>query len=351
MPEKGTAPHAEGLRLVTHVARLYHVHGVRQREIAERLGMSQARVSRLLQHAESQGIVRTVVVVPDGLHPELEEGLEEAYGLREAHVVEAYDEATIPQALGGAAARFLGGSALDGAVVGFTSWSSTQREMARQLDRIPRTGTRFVVEMLGDLGSPLLQHEAARATMQLARVLEAEPVFLRTPGVVATPALRAATLQDIHVRRALDLLDSVDVAFIGVGPADFHGPLEEGDNFFSAEQLETVRALGAAGQINQRFIDGDGRPIRTPLDELVVGVSLDQLRGARRRVVVAGGPSKWSSLGAALRGRWADVLVTDVGTAEHLLAEHTARVEVEAAADRVVGAGAGPTSVASAGQV
>lgn len=352
MAEKGVTSSTDALKLITHVARLYHVHGVRQREIADRLGMSQARVSRLLHRAEAEGIVRTVVVIPDGLHPELEEGLEDAYGLREVHVVEVVDEATVPVALGGATARFLSGGSLDGAVVGFTSWSSTLREMARQLERVPSVGAQHVVEMLGDLGSPLLQHEAARATMQLATVLEAEPVFLRTPGVVATPELRAATLQDIHVRRALELLDSLDVAFLGVGPADFHGPLKDGDNFFSAEQLEAVRALGAAGQINQRFIDADGRPVRTSLDELVVGVTLDQLRRVRRRVVVAGGSSKWQSMAAALRGRWADVLVTDVGTAEYLLAEHTARTEVEAAADRVSTAGAAPArlSAAAAGQ-
>lgn len=325
----------DALRVVTHVARLYHVHGVRQREIADRLGMSQARVSRLLQQAEAQGIVRTVVVVPDGLHPELEEGLEQAFGLREAHVVEVVDDAAVPHALGGAAARFLAGVGLEGATVGFTSWSSTLREMVRQMERAPRSGARYVVEMLGDLGSPLLQHEAARATMRLAGALEAEPVFLRTPGVVATPELRAATLRDVHVRRALDLLDDLDIAFVGLGPADFHGPLEEGDNFFSADQLAAVRDLGAAGQINQRFVDRDGRALSTPLDELVVGLTLEQLGRARRRVVAAGGRSKWDSLAAAVRGGWVDVLITDVASAEHLLAERAAQQTVDAVAERL----------------
>ena len=37
------------LRMMTKVARLYHSHGLRQTEIAARLGISQSRVSRLLQ--------------------------------------------------------------------------------------------------------------------------------------------------------------------------------------------------------------------------------------------------------------------------------------------------------------
>jgi DNA-binding transcriptional regulator LsrR (DeoR family) len=52
---------------MTKVARLYHEHGVRQPEIAPRLHVSQARISRLLKRAEQEGIVRTTVVVPEGV--------------------------------------------------------------------------------------------------------------------------------------------------------------------------------------------------------------------------------------------------------------------------------------------
>ena len=203
--------------------------------------------------------------------------------------------------------------------VGYTSWSSTLREMAREIGPVRRAGVTHVVEMLGDLGTPLLQHEAGRATLQLARALDAEPVLLRTPGVLGTAALREAVLRDAHVGRALRMLDELDLAFVGVGPADFHGPLREGDNFFSAEQLAAVRAAGAVGQLDQRFIDADGDPVITPLDDLVVAITHAQLREARTRVVVAGGTSKWESLHAALRGGWVDVLVTDLASARYLI--------------------------------
>src|SRR5829696_7856262 len=45
----------EHLRLMTKVVRLYHEHGIRQPEIARRLHVSQARVSRLLKQAETRG--------------------------------------------------------------------------------------------------------------------------------------------------------------------------------------------------------------------------------------------------------------------------------------------------------
>lgn len=313
---------ADQLRAMSLAARLYYVQELRQRDIANRLGISQARVSRLLRQAQDHGIIRTVLTIPEGLHPDLEEQIERSYNVTEVHVVEvpAPDE-TVPYALGWAAARFFSGGTLMGPVLGFTSLSTTLQEMASALDdALPRSGVQYVVEMLGDLGPPASQHAATRSTQRLARVLGAQPVFLRTPGVVATPALREAAMQNGHVQRALGLLDQLDVAFVGVGPPELHSFLHTGGDFFTAEQLDQVTTLGATGQLNQRHIDAGGNPVRTPIDDLVVGVTLAQLKRARRRAVVAGGQSKHGAIRAALRGGWVDMLMTDLRTARHLMA-------------------------------
>lgn len=308
------------LRLMTLVARLHHECGVRQCDIATRLGLSQPRVSRLLDQAEQHGIVRTVVVAPDGLYPELEETVEAAYGIRECHVVEVHGgDPTIPHELGAAAGRYFGQAGRWGPRVGFTSWSSTLREMARQLDPVRHSGTTHVIEMCGDLGPPPLQHQADRATLQLAQALGAEPVLLRTPGVIADPALRQTVVRNPHVGRVLAMLDHLDLAFVGIGPTDIHLPLRAGENYFSTAQLATIRAAGAVGQLDQRFINAKGEPLTTPLEDAVVAITLDQLRRADTRVVVAGGPGKLAPLRAALRGGWVDVLVTDLTSARHLI--------------------------------
>ena len=319
MPRSEEDVVTERLRLTGVVARLYHVHGVRQREIGSRLGISQARVSRLLHQAEELGLVRTVVSVPVGLHPELEEAVESLWGVCEVHVIDVASDRSLATALGQASARQLGDSLAGAATVGFTSWSTTLQAMASAMQEQPRTGVRHVVEMLGDLGSPTLQHAAARSTQEMAAAVGGEPVFLRTPGVAASSALRDAAVHDVHVQRALALLDGLDVAFVGVGPPEVDSQLHAGDNYFSLAQLAEVRLAGAVSQLNQRFLDASGRPLPTPLNDLVVGVSLSQLTAARRRVVVAGGPEKLEPIAAALRGGWIDVLVTDRGTATHLV--------------------------------
>jgi DNA-binding transcriptional regulator LsrR (DeoR family) len=310
------------LRLVTKVARLYHARGLRQADIARRMRLSQPRVSRLLAHADRLDIVRSIVVVPTELNRELEYGLRQAYGLQDAHVVDAVagaDELAFD--LGRAAAPFLATALATGDVrtIGFMPWSRTLRHAVERLRPLPIVAG-CVVEMLGDLGAPALQQDVAHQTQRLATLIGADTAFLRVPGVVANPAIRAALLRaDPHARRILRLLDDLDLALLSVGPCRVVAPLRAGDNYFTDDQFELARRAGAVGQVCLRFLDADGAWVRTSLDDMVVGVTVDQLRRARYRWAVAGGPGKYAVLRAALVGGWINRLVTDTVTATHLL--------------------------------
>ena len=303
------------------VARLYHSRGLRQNEIAERLQTSQTSVSRLLQQAQDLGIIRTTVVVPPGLNNDLEEEIEERYGLAECHVIDTMsdDDTELTVDLGDAMASIFAASwSIPVKILGYTSWSRTMRSMVASLQPV-RGQTPRVVEMLGDLGPPTLQHEAARSTQRLAELAGGEPVFLRAPGVSSSPDVRQALLdQDLHARRALRLLDAIDLALVGIGPLKVVSPLKPGDTYFTQKQFDHARAQGAVGQICLRFIDADGRPVATDLDDLLIGVTFKQLHAARHRWAAAGGPSKYAAIHAALMGAWLDTLVLDTRTAEYL---------------------------------
>lgn len=314
---------ADRLRLMTKVARLYHARGLRQVEIADRLRLSQPRVSRLLAQAEDLGIVRNIVAVPAELNHDLEQGLCQAYGLEGARVVDsvADDEEGLTADLGSAAAPFVATalSAADVRTVGFVGWSRTLRHMVEAMRPMQVVAAR-VVEMVGDLGAPTLQQDVAHLTQRLASLTGAEPAFLRIPGVVASPEIREALLvASPYARETLRALDSLDLALLSIGPCEVVAPLRAGDNYFTQEQFDAAARAGAVGQICLRFLDADGAHVRTSLDELVVGVTVEQLHRVRNRWAVAGGKSKYPVLRAALVGGWIDRLITDTATATHLL--------------------------------
>lgn len=313
----------ESLRLVARVAWLYHVRGQTQTEVAQALGLSQSRVSRLLDTATSLGIVRTTVRIPPGLHLEVEQALMDAYGLQGVLVFDltsANDDSNLINDLGHLLATYLSDNPLTGEIIGITSWSRTLKEAVNVLDEATLTRAEYVVELLGDVGPHEAQHESAEITQRLARAVNAQPRFLRVPGVTGSVEVRETLLEhDAHARETLSLYDRMDEALVAIGTCTVDPPLRAGENFFTHSQLAQAQQLGAVGQVNLRFIDANGAPMESELDDLVIGVTLDQLKACPRTIAVAGGPGKHAAIYSAIVGGWVNTLVTDIHTATYLL--------------------------------
>ena len=81
-----------------------------------------------------------------------------------------------------------------------------------------------------------------------------------------------------------------------------------------------LQDAGAVGEISYRFYDKDGKPVETPLNERVIGISLEDLKKAGRVIALAGGESKTQAIAGALKLGVIDVLVTDRFTAARLTA-------------------------------
>jgi len=320
-------PDLDQLRMMTKVSHLYHNRGMVQSEIARQLGLSQARVSRLLSAAEDANIVRTIIVPPPGLNSDLEQRLESEFGLLEVHVVDATgeDEKGRAQTLGRALANVFEIMPIEDKDIGFTSWSNSMRAFVNALNS-PHAKAKHIVEMLGGVGQPGVQHLATQATESLANLTDATPKFLRVPGVVPSIAVKDAILEsDNFARSTLDALNHLDIALVGLGNCEIRSEVMAEGNFFTEAQFDMIRGLGAVGEINLRFIDKNGAPVESELNDLVIGVTLNQIKKADRRIGVSGGEAKRDAALAAVRGGWINVLITDEETAEYLLEQGPAK--------------------------
>lgn len=313
------------LRLMTKIARLYHEQGIRQPEIAAQLNVSQPMVSRLLRAAQQEGIVRTTVAVPRGVYPELEESLEQIYGLKEAIVTDALSDRDddILRDLGSAAALYLETTlSAGGETVGISSWSETLLRMVASMQPLSRGGGSRIVQILGGIGNPAAEVHATRLTERLAFLLKGEAHFLPAPGVTGTTGSSAAFLADPFVAKTVALFDELTVALVGIGALHPSRLLAQSGNIFSEDEIRSLEQLGAVGDVCLRFFTADGQPVRSDFDERVISATLEQLRRVPRSVGIAGGPAKLEAIRGALAGGWVNVLITDQFTAGRLVAEH-----------------------------
>lgn len=310
------------LRLMTKVARMYYEQDLRQPEIAQKLEISQATISRLLKRAREENIVRLVINVPNGVFPELEDELQKKYGLEDAVVVDCENEENeelIQRDIGAAAAYYVESRIQDNEIIGLSSWSSTLLALVDAMHPLPGRSGVQVVQILGGIGNPSAEVHATRLTGRFASLVNGTPVFLPAPGIVGSEAALQVLLEDQFVQEAIKLFNHVTMALVGIGDVKPSKLLTLSGNIFSNEELKYLQENGAVGDILLHFFDANGNPVQSTLDKRVVSMSLEQLKRIKRSIAVAGGKRKFDAICGAIRGGWVNVLITDRGTAERLI--------------------------------
>ncbi len=308
------------LRLMAKIARMYYTQGMRQTAICERLNIHQSTVSRVLQRAEREGIVRISVSLPPGTHTDIEEGLQARYGLDEAVVVDCLeDDAQIARDLGAAAAFYLENTLKASDAIGISSWSAALLAMVNAMRPSQRFKNTRVIQILGGVGSPNAEVHATQVTRRLADLIGGEATLLPAPGIVGSREARNVLLKDRFVRQALELFPAITLALVGIGATEPSRALVSSGNVFSPLEIKLLAGKGAVGDICLRFFDGAGRGVITELNDRVISIELEELRKVRRVVGVAGGSRKTGAIRGALAGKLINVLITDLATAERLL--------------------------------
>ena len=308
------------LRMIARVALMYHVEGMRQADIATHLHLSQATVSRMLKRAQKEEIIRTTVVSPSGTYADLEKSLRDQFNLSEAIVVECAEDrdGAIMARIGEAAAHFLEATLQQDEIIGVSSWSETILKMVENIHPMKSGKAKYVVQTLGGMGDPTVQMHANQLTTRLARLTGAEARLLTTPGVAQSREARLVLMEDQFVQETIDLFSRISVAIVGIGAMQPSNMLARSGNIFSSREVSEIEEAGGVGDISLRFFDSDGGIVKTPLDERVIGMSLEELAAIDRVIALAGGQSKTNAIKSALKMNVIDILITDKFTAERL---------------------------------
>ena len=309
---------------------LYYHQGRSQKDIAEALGVSAATVSRLLKRAYDEGFVRVELDLPRT--QDLEAGLMQRYGLRDAVVVAAGGRGDLKEELGMAAAAYFEKVASNGQHVGlscgFTLYQTIRalRERRfRDLVLYPLSGEStlklvdlFPNTLVGMMAAKYRPHVTAYA-LPVQHLLSLREIERE----------RRRLLRDPEIRSIFDAAQSVDIALVGIGVI-----AEQTPGFCSLAEsygvsVKRLKQLGVVGEINYQPFDRNGaivdRPELRALMHRVLSVDGTRLHALSRRadryvIAVAGGKDKFEAVYGALRGRFMNVLVTDQDVATALLA-------------------------------
>jgi DNA-binding transcriptional regulator LsrR (DeoR family) len=295
-------------------ARLYFVDERPQAEIAQRLGLSQPTVSRLLRQAREEGIVH-IEIRPVAWDPALADRLQAALGVRRAVVAPSGPAADPRATLVGPALDELAALELGRGDVLALGWGRTVSEIVEA--RLPSLAGVSIVPTVGGLDEQDRSFHANEIVRRAADRSGAIAHLLYAPAVPSA-ALRRSLAGDRTIAHVLGLWDRLDAALVGIGApiaaAQGHGPAH-------VRTPEAHAALAsAAGDVSSRYVDVQGRPIPYPNEARVLAVTREQLRRAGTVIGVAGGESKAGAIVGVARSGLIDVLVTDASAAAAALA-------------------------------
>jgi DNA-binding transcriptional regulator LsrR (DeoR family) len=308
------------LRILVKVARFYYEDGLNQDAITERLGLSRSKVSRLMAQARESGVVQITVVEPDDLFLDVETELQRRFGLQEAIVVGAQpgdSQSQVSRSVGSAAASYVTRAISNRSTIGMC-WGDTLRHMVTGMapHRFPNAE---VVQIIGGLGQPDAEVHATELCRTMARALECRLTLLPVPGIVPDQRTREALLADVHVQRAFEAFDDLDIAFVGIGAPTTDSVTMRDGSIISRAELDDLLRKGTVGDIALRYYDAAGECIESEINERIIGLTLEQIKRVPKVVGVSGGPQKVAAIRAALAGELLNVLITDSVTATKLL--------------------------------
>ena len=295
-------------------SRLYYELGETQSRVAELLGVTRPQVSRLLKRARAEGIVEIRIVDQASAESPAVDELRRRFGLTAVHLAPALvgPEEISRRMIGRLAADVLRGVIRDGAVVGVgdgASISAVADAIAAD-EPLHETGA-TVIPLCGGywFGGP-----AREPFRRVADGIGGVPLGLMAPGLVDDPATKTALCAHAGVRRIVDLWARLEVAAFGIG-----GPVWSAAAL-GVEVADDLDRSGAVGEILVSPFDLDGRLVGDALRDRTIGLDVRELGRIPIRICVAGGAAKVRPILGALRGGFPTILVTDLSTAEAVLA-------------------------------
>jgi DNA-binding transcriptional regulator LsrR (DeoR family) len=298
--------------LLARIAWLYYIEDLTQKEIAWRFNMSRVKVTRLLKKAREKGLVEIRIANVRTSHLPLERSLRLEFGLSDAMVIPtSVRPEDLRPALGEAAAAYLDRVLRPGVLVGL-GMGRTLAEMPNYM-RTQADGMCHFIEMVGGIGRGL-SFDSYKVSSLLADRCGGEVEHVYTPVIVETAAARQALLSDPQICSVLDRAARSDLALVSVGTVDLDSFLFQA-GYTDEAGIESLREQGAVGDVLGHFFDINGSQVTSPIDDRLIGLSLDQLKRIATVICVAGGPPKVPSIRGALNGGYVNVLITDEDTA------------------------------------
>jgi len=295
--------------LLAQVAWYYYNDGLTQGDIAERLGLSRIKVSRLLDRGRQSGLIEVQINSPYEGCLRLQKELVLAFGLAEARVIPALEEAPAGPRIGLAAARYVARRLEPHGLLAI-GWGQAVMTALRHLSPALIRNDTSLVSLTGGVTAYM---DGVGLRGQRGNVY-----LIPAPLRVSSPQFIELLRNEPYVRNVLAMALTAKTALVGIGAASRNASIVR-DGYCTPAEIDLFARKGAVGDIIGYFYDRNGQLLSLDLHRLIVSLPIEELRRIPTIIASAAGPEKVEAILGALRGKLINILITDETTATELL--------------------------------
>lgn len=294
--------------LMAKIAWYYYIDNLTQQQIADQLGIPRLRVIKLLEKARQFGIVQ-FKISESNAHTEMENIIARHFGLKDVFIVPAAAGLkNRNEALAQAAAIYISNRIPDNAYINIGYGDTTCRILNHLANN---SSTRIsVVSLTGGVNYYLPN--------TFSSVFNARLFLTPAPFVMSNKEMVEAICNEPAVREIAEMVPLSTMTIVGIGGIDDNATVVS-SGIMSPKDLRYLAMQGAVGDVLCHFLDINGKPVESPIDDRLISTPLGVLAAQSNVIGVAGGEKKVNAIIGALNGNFLDILITDRDTAELII--------------------------------
>jgi len=308
----------ENNRIIVKICKLFYEDNLSQKEIALKLDISRAQISRALTYARQQGWVCIRINNPFAEEDVLEQGLIKKYGLRQALVTNTCfkSDYEVWELIGRNAEIRILHYLSNYRTIGVMSSKSIFHVLDKAV--LPHNGKNIFVPLVGGMGTAGAQWHANYMSQRLAEKTGGKAYLLNAPLIVQNAEMRKTLTQEDNIQRVYKRFLECDVIFAGIGQIDPRATMVESGTI-TKDDIDLLKTSGVVAAVGAIFLNKNGECLNTELGQRFIGIGYSEIKTCPNVVAIAYRNEKAAAIDAALRSSLFHELITNSDTAKALL--------------------------------
>ena len=305
------------MQLMVQVARMYYAEGLKQDDIAYKLGISRSSISLILTQAKEMGIIKINIRDPRMNVQDIADRMIQQFGLEDCFVIPAVTDSAhiINRVIVSQGADYVENLLISNSTIGI-AWGLTCYEFMLSFKNRQQLRDINVIPLIGGTSRISSEYQLNEMVRMFAETLRGTPTFIYAPAMAESIPDKELYMQSASMKAVMKKWDEMDTAIISAG-----APPESYSQDMTAEPryIESMDRSRAVGDICARRFNIWGEFISNEYNQRIMGIGEQQLRKIKKVVCIVAGRHKVLAIIGALRTGIIKYLLTDEETARGVL--------------------------------